>query len=365
MISPSFTLVILLAFFISTIIFSFLINGLLLKFSSNMGLRNLPEGMIRWTNLQKPSLGGISFFIIYLISVVVGLFITKNEELLTGAKFFGQLATISIAFILGLSDDAYDTKPLLKLIVQISCGLILLFTGTQIELFESNFLNSVLTVLWIVGLMNSINMLDNMDGITTVVSIGVFVACLFVLFLQFSSNNIYLTISLGMIGGLLGFLFYNWNPSKIFMGDTGSQLLGSLTAIVGIEFLWNNPGIFIDHVPSRHIILVLLVFILPITDTTTVVINRILRKQSPFVGGKDHTTHNLSYIGLSDSQVAFVFLFISLLSPLIMLVIMIYIQQWKTLYTFLFGFYILLIFLSLYGLTVYNKNKRNHERKNK
>lgn len=312
-------LFIVLALFIA-FIFSVLINSILLKFSQNLGTRNLHDQKhIRWNPNVKPSLGGISFFVVFLISFIILGFINNLLPLhFKNLKIIGIFLVCTIAFIMGLADDAYNTKPLLKFLTQIACGFILYFTGTRINIFPVETLNLGLTVLWVAGLMNSINMLDNMDGITTIVSITIL--C-FVITLN-QKLNLILTplpiLSLGVLGALLGFLIFNWHPSKMFMGDTGSQFLGCFLAVLGIDYCWNSYSLVnnIWHTADPAVlgfITVALVFILPLTDTATVSINRIRKGKSPFVGGKDHTTHHLFFKGITEKRIAILFFGIGLL----------------------------------------------------
>ena len=160
--------------------------------------------------------------------------------------------------------------------------------------------------------MNSINMLDNMDGITSITSMFIIITALFYLSIHSEYDSFDYISLLGVLASLIAFLFYNWHPSKMFMGDSGSQFIGLFIAAIGIKYIWNSSSYgSLEIIPSKQIITVLLAFILPIIDTTCVVINRIARKQSPFVGGKDHTTHHLSYFGFNYSQIGFVYLGIS------------------------------------------------------
>jgi UDP-GlcNAc:undecaprenyl-phosphate GlcNAc-1-phosphate transferase len=346
------------AFFIAVVVFSFLINGILLKFSSNLGVRNPDNStLIRWSSTTKPSLGGITFFIVFLLSLSVYSIFFDAQTSWMNISFVGQIGVIALAFIMGLADDAYNTRPLLKLLVQILCGVILILTGTHIQIFENQFINYALTVFWIIGIMNSVNMLDNMDAITSVVSMGILSSAFIIIFLNGNITSVYSFMIVGLLAALTGFLFYNWHPSKMYMGDTGSQLLGIILGILGIMFFWNNQQTWIPNMPSKQIVITVLAFILPITDTTTVVINRIMRKQSPFVGGKDHTTHHLSYLGLSDSQVAMLFLFLSAISTILILVIFHYLKFWEHLYSAIFGLYILIVFFSLYLTTKIKRSK--------
>lgn len=304
---------------VTTFIFSLLINSILLKFSQNLGVRQKQaQREIRWNPSVKPSMGGISFFVIFLITFIVLNFINNLLPIqFNNLKTIGVFMVCTIAFIMGLADDAYNTQPLLKFVTQLVCGLILYFTGTKIMIFTNEYLNFSLNLVWVVGLMNSINMLDNMDGITTTVSI---VILCFVILLNLKLNSILTPISilsLGIIGSLLGFLVYNWHPSKMFMGDTGSQFLGCFLAVVGIDYCWNSFSLIHPSFENGNPVLmgfciVGLVFILPLTDTTTVSINRLLKGKSPFVGGKDHTTHHLFFKGITEKRIAILFFCIGL-----------------------------------------------------
>ena len=208
-------------------------------------------------------------------------------------------------------------------------------------------------------MMNSINMLDNMDGITAQTSF--FIITTAIIFLSFNSGfeKYDYMICLGAIGSLIGFLFYNFHPSRMFMGDSGSQFLGLLVAIIGIKYFWNIEDFKTGTtIPTKQIVTVLIVFTLPIVDTTSVVINRIARKSSPFVGGKDHTTHHLSYLGFNDTQISFIFAGISFLSCIIAISIYRFVHHWTWINTTLYLIYFLAIFLSLYFTTQQHKDKR-------
>jgi UDP-GlcNAc:undecaprenyl-phosphate GlcNAc-1-phosphate transferase len=256
--------------------------------------------------------GGISFYLIFLFSFIfIGLTLSSFNNALADKKLLGILCAITLAFLMGLADDAYDTKPLLKFSTQILCAIVLISTGTGIHCFKSDFLNYTLTVIWIVGIMNSINMLDNMDGITTIVCIVILSFFLTQQMLRHNDLVPETLLCLSVIGALCGFLIYNWHPSKMFMGDTGSQFLGALVGIMGIDFCWNigttSANSEIVYFPFKNLLLVSIVFILPLSDTATVSINRLLRGVSPMVGGKDHTTHHLFFKGVTEKRIAILF----------------------------------------------------------
>ncbi len=350
----TYLLIIYAGYFISTVILSFLINGLFLKFASNLGIRNTSETIIRWSSSAKPSLGGISFYLIFLLSIASYSIFFEQTPVLVNKQILGLLAACTLAFLLGLSDDAYNTKPFLKLIIQICCGLILISTGTCITLFSNNYINIAFSLFWVVAMMNSINMLDNMDGITTIVSISVIVSSLFVLYINKNGHTIHTIILIGVLSALIGFLFYNWHPAKIFMGDTGSQFLGVFLAAIGILYLWTPQEVSIDHEninDTKQFFISILTFAIPIIDTTTVVINRLRKGKSPFVGGKDHTTHNFFYMGLTEKRIALMYSGVCFINMFLSYLILVYIKEWSYVHILLFSVYFMILFYFFYAPT--------------
>lgn len=341
-----------------TFTFSIMLNQILLKFSKNLGKRTVNENMIRWASESKPSLGGISFFIIFLITYSIYTVFFNFEGTLLSTQNLGVLGAVCLGFLMGLSDDAYNTNPALKLSTQIFCGLLLCLTGTYISLFPLMSLNYIITIVWVVAVMNSINMLDNMDAITTVVSIFILLIALVAIYYSPDFSHFYLALILGSLSSLIAFLFYNWNPSKMFMGDTGSQFLGILLAAIGVIYFWNNKGIAGEEASGKQLCIVLLAFIIPISDTATVIINRIRRGQPPYIGGKDHTTHHLSYMGLSDRKVAFLFIGISLVSYTLVWIIVRFLTPWSHILTATFMLYFLSVFAGLYTVTRIRKARK-------
>lgn len=346
-------------FFVCAMLFSFLINGLFLKFTRTLGVKNQDESMVRWSSTSKPAVGGISFYILFLFSIATYSIIFDNTSFINDiVRFLGVMAASSLGFVVGLADDAYNTKPFLKFFAQFSSAIILIATGTSINISGLIYIDYPLTILWVVGLMNSINMLDNMDAITTSVSISVILAVMYMVIAKDEVMSVYFITLLGVLAGLLGFLYYNWNPSKMYMGDTGSQFLGVFLAAIGILYLWNGHAEPDFRIQTKQFTVALLVFIVPIIDTTTVTINRLLKGQSPFVGGRDHTTHHLSYLGLSDRQVALTFLGLSFLSVIFLVFIdQVIAKKWDYAHFGLFMVYFLILFGFLYGITRVNKDK--------
>jgi len=351
-----YLLIIYSSYFLGTVLLSFLINGLFLKFASNLGIRNTSETIIRWSPQSKPSLGGISFYLIFLISITSYPIFFEQTTVLNN-QILGMLAACTLAFLLGLSDDAYNTKPMLKLTIQICCALILVSTGTYISIFSNIYFNYALSLFWIVALMNSINMLDNMDAITTIVSITIIMSALFIIYINKSGHTINTIILIGVMAALIGFLFYNWHPSKIFMGDTGSQFLGLFLAAMGIKYFWNTPDINGNLIQSKQFFVTILTFAIPIIDTTAVVLNRLRSGKSPFIGGKDHTTHSFFFIGVTEKRIALLYAGIAFISMFFNYLIITYIQHWSYVHIILFSIYFMLLFRFLYLPTLRNIKK--------
>lgn len=345
-----------LIFIALAFLFSLAVNALFLKFSTNLGIREYDKGMIRWTS-QKPAFGGISFYIVFLISNIAFSFILDNTFLFKNVEYLGFMLAASLGFLTGLFDDAFNTKPFLKLIAQIIAGGVIVLSGTVIQLFDAEWLNFLITIFWVIAIMNAVNLLDNMDAIATITVIGILGCTFLSMMLAGWQDNAFLYTLLGIGSALFGFLFFNWHPSKLFMGDTGSMFLGLIIAFMGIKFVWNMQPFLMGSSHWMQLIAVIIVFILPITDTTTVFIKRMAAGKSPFVGGKDHTTHHLVYFGLSERQVALVFAGISLLNAFVLSKVITSLDSWNSMITLGVASYIILVSGSLFIISLMNRKK--------
>ncbi len=332
-------------FFFLMVLLAIVINGLFLKFSSTLGNRELQRaGLERWSRTSKPSLGGISFYILFLLSVSVFQLIPDIQTTAIDKQLIGLIIGSTLGFFIGLADDAYNTNPFLKFLGQFLCANVFVATGTVIEISPFIYFNYVFTIFWVVGIMNSINMLDNMDGITASISITILIAALLFTY-QGNIENAYFFIILGVIAALFGFLRHNWYPSKMYMGDTGSQFLGAFLSGLSIILFWKYRDPSGPWFQVKQMILPLTVFSIPAIDTLTVIIARAKRGQSPFVGGRDHTTHHLAYLGLRDDKVVILLSFISLVSVLIAYSFQYFYNSWNWIYTFIVSTYLLVLFV--------------------
>lgn len=349
----------LLGFGIGGMLVAIISNVILLRFSRSLGIRNKNDVVIRWSNESKPSLGGVSFFVVFVFAAVAYSIVFGDEpDVFRNKQFVGLFAAGSIAFLMGLADDAYNTRPLIKLFAQILCGLIFVWTGSNIELFHSYYADAIITVIWVIIVMNSLNMLDNMDGITGTTVFFILTTCLLSSWLIGDFNtNVWSLINVAVIGAVLGFLTMNVNPSKLFMGDAGSQFIGLFVAYYGMDSLWNvsaNLNARIDtEIPSWIGACIALVAFTPTAvDTLTVVINRLKKGQSPMIGGKDHTTHHLVYSGLTDRKVWYVFVLIGAMSS-ILAVAMVNLVKLETIMPIAFFVaYFIFVFIILYRNTI-------------
>ncbi len=290
-------------------VFSFAVNKTLLKRLKALGTGEY-AAQVRWSTQAKPTIGGVSFMAGLIASVLaaIQLFHVPLPSLLSGTLL---VVAAFAAFLMGLTDDIRQTRPGSKFIVQIFCGVLLVGAGVVPEGFHPA-VQAVLTVFWTVTLMNSVNMLDNMDGVSAGAALPVLLGLSWL-----SPNSFFGIVSFGMACTLIGFLILNLHPSKLFMGDAGSQLLGFLLAALSLGIL-NKAGVEAFDLPSLRAAsvgatagwwLLPILFFTTLCDTALVTLNRLLNKRSPFQGGKDHTTHNLSYLGWRDSWIAPLYVF--------------------------------------------------------
>ncbi|MDX2247688.1 MAG: MraY family glycosyltransferase [Bacteroidia bacterium] len=333
---------------LSMIGFSYMLNKILYRFSRNFGVESRQaQNLVRWSSTSKPTTGGISFYITFLVGIILLLVLQPNTNVVS-SRMLPLFLSATLAFMIGFADDAYGTHPGLKFLGQVGCGLILIFFGLQIRFFvmwspDLWIMDSVLTVFWVVGIMNSLNMLDNMDGVTTTIATTIVVSTFAMLTIQEGLTTMFYVLVV-IVGGFLGFLFWNWKPAKIYMGDTGSMFIGLVLAFMGIEYYWNistSPD-NISHI--RKGLIPLTVFIVPIMDTSFVTFARISRGSSPFVGGRDHLTHQLANIGIPEQFVPITLGIVSVISGMLALFIYLLIPEWRSFYSVLFAAYPVALF---------------------
>lgn len=280
---------------------SFLIALILTPVIRNLAVRmgavDVPKDERRMHDHPIPRMGGLAIFLGFLLSTLIFVPLEANWR--------GMLLGSVVIVVLGIFDDVYDLPARLKLIVQIVAALIAVFTGNVItyltnpNLFSSNpwwelgWLGFPVTILWIVAMTNAVNLIDGLDGLACGVS-SISSLTLLVIALLLGEPSVALLVA-GLAGGCLGFLPYNMNPAKIFMGDTGSTFLGYVLAVISIQGLFKMYTIISFVVPF-------LLFGLPIFDTVFAFVRRLAHGQSPMHADRSHVHHRLIDMGFSQKQ---------------------------------------------------------------
>lgn len=249
----------------------------------------------RWHDVPTPVVGGIGIFAGFTAGI--------GAAVAVGAvPFDTQLAGIyagcAVLFVAGLIDDVAGIRPAAKIALQLSAVAIVLATGTRVEIVGNDVIATVLAVAWLVGMTNAFNLLDNMDGLAA--ALAAIAAGFFAITAAWQHpDDMILVVSLALAFGCLGFLPFNLRPRSralVFMGDSGSQPIGFALAALGLASSYTAAGTTV-----ATLILPILVLAVPILDTTLVTIVRLLDGRPVAQGGRDHTSHRLVYLGLSDT----------------------------------------------------------------
>jgi len=267
------------------------------RFATRWGCVAIPNRE-RWHTRPTPTLGGLAFLPPFLLVALLA-----SPDISTILPFF-VIATAM--FAVGMYDDLRQLRPAGKLICQLIVAIAALAFGYRLKCFSWDPLDAVLTAGWIIGLTNALNLLDNMDGLAA--GIGL-IAASYLAFLfsqQGDQNSMFLALAL--VGTLSAFLTYNFHPASIFMGDAGSLFLGSSLSLLAIQANGHASNILsLVAVPTC-------ILLVPILDTTLVTVTRLLRGQPISQGGKDHASHRLVILGLSEAQAVLLLYLMALVS---------------------------------------------------
>lgn len=250
----------------------------------------------RWHRHDTPLVGGVGIFAGLLAGV--GLAIATGTVHPTH-ELLGIVGGCTILFVAGLADDLFTLNPLAKLGAQFAAAALVLAAGVRVEVISNGILATVLGALWLVGMSNAFNLLDNMDGLAATLAA---IACAYFALdaVTVHPNHVALAIALSICLACVGFLPYNLRVNRsaaVFMGDSGSQMLGFALAALGLASSWKVAGSTV-----ATLLLPILVLAVPILDTTLVTIVRLLEGRPIYKGGRDHTSHRLVYRGLSEKR---------------------------------------------------------------
>jgi len=297
MIKTSF-LFILIKYFFFPLILSVFLTLALIKISKKLNI-SVSLNKDRWHKSPKSNLGGIAIFLSFLVPFLIIEARLKNH--------FYLLLPFFLIFTLGLLDDFFNLKPSVKLIFQIIVAVMLIHQGFFFSASGTNLIDFSLSLIWIIGITNAFNLIDNMDGLSGGIA---FICGLSIFSLFMIQNNSQGTIlSLILCASILGFLFFNFPPAKIFMGNSGSYFLGISFSILSFQVFSNSRTQIIPL-----ILFLFLIFFVPTFDTLFVFIRRTFSNKLFFRGGCDHISHTLVEYGLSERKTVFLLYTVNLIS---------------------------------------------------
>jgi len=283
------------AFAIAALPIAFAVLWVLLRSPAGDRLVAHPSGE-RWHERPTPMFGGVGIFAGFAAAVGLALAVGAVEW---SGELGGILGGSALLFAAGLLDDVRHLSPIAKLGVQIGAAVLVLASGLQVEIVGNDVLAWGIGILWLVGITNAFNLLDNMDGLAATLAA---IACgYFAIDAATEHENetvLVLSIALGL--ACAGFLPFNLRPGRaahVFMGDSGAQVLGFVLASFALASSWTVAGTTVATV-----LLPLLILAIPILDTTLVTIVRLAQRRPVTQGGRDHASHRLVYYGLSEAK---------------------------------------------------------------
>lgn len=294
-----------LAFTVAFIV-AFATTPLAEKLAYKIGAVDVPKDSRRMHKKPIPRLGGVAIFFGFLVAMICFAVLTP--------EYLGMLTGASIIVALGILDDRKPIKAIVKFLVQIVAALIVAYFGVRIEIFTNPNLFSTenylvlgnlsfpVTVIWIVAITNAVNLIDGLDGLAAGVA-SISSICLLIISLMVNELNT-AVFTCCLAGACLGFLPYNFNPAKIFMGDSGSTFLGFMLACISIEGMFKGYAVISFAVP-------LLVMALPIFDTSVAILRRIKNKKPIMAPDRGHIHHKLIDMGFSQKQAVLILYSIS------------------------------------------------------
>jgi UDP-GlcNAc:undecaprenyl-phosphate GlcNAc-1-phosphate transferase len=249
-----------------------------------------------------PLLGGVAVYVAFVASVVV---FGGGQPAGYIRQMLAILAGGTLVAAVGFWDDSRGKRmgPLVKVVAQFMGAAVLLWAGIQVEFLHHPVLNAAVTVIWVVGITNALNLLDNMDGLSS--GVAAVAAAFFFLLAITNGQFLVASLSAALLGAALGFLRYNLiltgasSKATIFVGDTGALFMGFVLSALGIKLRFENTDLVTWMVP-------VLVLGLPVFDTTLVTLSRLRRGIAPYTGGKDHFSHRLVALGLTRREAVLV-----------------------------------------------------------
>lgn len=278
--------------FFAALLFAIGATPLAQRVAFRLGILDHPNARKVHTS-PVPLLGGVAIYVAFLAALLL-----FSDEFYVN-QVIGILLGATWVSFLGIWDDWRSLRPLVKLGGQFLAIAILIATGVRVEFLRNPFLNVFITAAWVVGITNAVNFLDNMDGLSG--GIAAIASAWFLILAWANGQLLVAPFAAALMGASLGFLVYNFNPARIFMGDAGSLFLGFMLAAVGLKLR------FPSHPDSITWMIPILVLGVPILDMTLVTISRLRRGVNPWTtAGKDHLSHRLVGMGMSHRRAVLV-----------------------------------------------------------
>ena len=295
-----------LATFVGAIGLSLMLVPAVREYARNREIIDTPGGH-KSHRAPVPYLGGVAMVVAFSVAMVIGVVVRRSAQFddgqisITFGNLFSQgdglvrelAVVLGLALVfaaMGLIDDLRGLSPVFRFVVGLGLATVLVSYGVVLETPLPNWLDLVISVVWILGMTNAFNLLDNIDGLaagTAAIASGAFFMIAILNDQQYSA-----LLAIGLAGAMLGFLRSNFAPATIYMGDAGSLFIGFMMAYLGLKMRTN-----VTEIPQLFApVLVLGVAVL---DTTVVVVSRLRRGLSPFTGGQDHLSHRFLRLGLS------------------------------------------------------------------
>jgi UDP-GlcNAc:undecaprenyl-phosphate/decaprenyl-phosphate GlcNAc-1-phosphate transferase len=283
------------AFALAALPVTFAVLWALLRTGAGTRLVAHPSGE-RWREQPTPMFGGVGIFAGFIAASGLAL---ASGALEWSGELGGILGGCTLLFLAGLIDDLRHLSALIKLALQIGAAVLALASGLQVEIVGNDVLAWAIGLLWLVGITNAFNLLDNMDGLAATLAA---IACGYFAIDGATEhpNDTVLVLSLSLGLACVGFLPFNLRPGRaahVWMGDSGSQVLGFALACFALASSWTVAGTTVATV-----LLPLLILAIPILDTTLVTLVRLAQRRPVHHGGRDHTSHRLVYYGLSEAK---------------------------------------------------------------
>lgn len=286
------------AFFMSLLI-SFISTPLAKRFAYKIGAIDVPKDKRRMHKTPIPRLGGIAIFVGFFLTVLVLCTQSMTREI--RGMLFGAIVIVA----LGIFDDVLALKPSQKFGFQLVATALPVYFGVRITSLPNIFGGTdayiqlgvvaqyFVTIIWLLCILNAVNLIDGLDGLAVGVS-SIMALCAMIILILLASPVVAI-IAAALAGACLGFLPYNFNPAKMFMGDTGSMFIGYILAVTSVMGLFKAYAIIAFAIPF-------LIFGLPIFDMLFVAIRRMLNGRSPMSADKTHLHHRLIDLGFSQKQ---------------------------------------------------------------